>query len=78
MCKLLIERGANVLHQDTTHKTAASYAKKYEKNDVYEYLNNEVQKLKIKGEKPKKKVPQVKSQFKLVKSDKFGNITDLT
>lgn len=28
MCKALIERGANVLHQDTSHKTAASYAKK--------------------------------------------------
>ena len=78
MCKLLIERGANVLHQDTSHKTAASYAKKFEKNDVYEYLNNEAQKLKVKGgdKKPvSKKVPQVKSQYKIVRSDKFGNIT---
>ena len=28
MCKALIEKGSNVLHQDTSHKTAASYAKK--------------------------------------------------
>lgn len=35
MCKALIERGANVLHQDTSNKTAASYAKKMERNDVF-------------------------------------------
>jgi hypothetical protein len=35
MCKILIEKGTNVMHQDTTHKTAATYAKKSDRNDVY-------------------------------------------
>lgn len=32
MCKAMIDKGVNILHQDTTHKTAAAYAKKNEKN----------------------------------------------
>lgn len=46
MCKLLIQSGCDVSHQDNTHKTAAHYAKKNGKNDVYEYLNSELQKIK--------------------------------
>ena len=80
MCKILIEKGTNVLQQDSNHKAAAFFAKKLEKNEVYEYLNSEVQKLKAKvdDKKLKKKAPQAKSQYKLVKSDNFGNVTELT
>lgn len=45
MCKMLIERGCDVSHQDSTHKTAAFYAKKYGKNEVFDYLMNELQKM---------------------------------
>lgn len=69
-----------MLHQDTSHKTAAHYAKKNEKNDVNDYLNAEIQKLKLKNDEKKKvkKVAQVKQPYKLVKSDEFGNTTDMT
>ena len=33
-------------HQDTAHKMASHYAKKYGKNEVFEYLANEYQNLK--------------------------------
>jgi ankyrin repeat protein len=46
MCKLLIEAGCDISHQDSSHKTAAFYAKKFGKNEVYEYLTNELQKIK--------------------------------
>ena len=80
MCKALIERGANVLHQDAAHKTAAIYAKKNDKNEVYEYLNAEIQKLKIKNDDKRKikKPPQVKQQYKMMKSDEFGNAVEMT
>lgn len=46
MCKLLIEAGCDITHQDSAHKTAAFYAKKNGKNEVYDYLTAEMQKLK--------------------------------
>lgn len=46
MCKVLIEAGCDLSHQDTSHKMASHYAKKYTKNEVFEYLSNEYQTLK--------------------------------
>lgn len=46
MCKHLIEAGCDVSHQDSSHKTAAFYAKKNGKNEVVDYLTAELQKLK--------------------------------
>jgi hypothetical protein len=40
MCKILIEIGCDLSHQDTNHKFAGHYAKKYGKNEVFEYLTN--------------------------------------
>lgn len=38
MCKILIEAGCNLAQQDSSHKMANHYAKKYSKSDVYDYL----------------------------------------
>jgi ankyrin repeat protein len=46
MCKILIEAGCDLAQQDTSHKLASHYAKKYSKNDVFEYLSNEYQMVK--------------------------------
>ncbi len=46
MCKMLIEAGCDLSHQDTSHKLASHYAKKYSKNEVFQYLSNEYQSLK--------------------------------
>jgi ankyrin repeat protein len=68
MCKLLIEAGCDISHQDSSHKTAAFYAKKFGKNEVYEYLTNELQKIKsVESSTVKSKV-----FYKLVKTDDKG------
>lgn len=43
-------------------------------------MNNEIQKLKLKNDDKKKvkKAPQIKQQYKIVKSDEFGNVIELT
>ncbi len=46
MCKILIEAGSDLGHQDTSHKTAHHYSKKSGKNEVLEYLAAEYQSLK--------------------------------
>ncbi len=46
MCKIIIEAGGDLSIQDTMHKMASHYAKKYGKNEVYQYLSNEYQHLK--------------------------------
>lgn len=46
MCKILIEAGCDVSHQDTSHKIASHYAKKYGKNETSDYLTAEYQNLK--------------------------------
>lgn len=46
MCKILIEAGCDVLHVDSTNKNAAHYAKKFNNNEVYDYLSNEIQNMK--------------------------------
>ncbi len=46
MCKILIEAGCDIIHQDSNNKTAAHYAKKYNNNEVCEYLSNELQNVK--------------------------------
>lgn len=35
MSKILIEAGCDLAHQDSAHKMANHYAKKYGKNEVY-------------------------------------------
>jgi hypothetical protein len=35
MCKILIEAGCDLALQDTNHKLASHYAKKYGKNEVF-------------------------------------------
>ena len=40
MCKILVEAGCDILHADSTNKTAAHYAKKYNNNEVHEYLSS--------------------------------------
>lgn len=40
MCKILIEAGCDIIHMDSNNKTAAHYAKKYNNNEVCEYLSN--------------------------------------
>jgi hypothetical protein len=39
MCKLLVEKGADVSHTDVTNKSPAEYAKKAKFVEVCEYLN---------------------------------------
>jgi len=46
MCKILIDNGCDMTHQDNSQKTASHFAKKNGKMEVYEYLNSEYQKLK--------------------------------
>ena len=46
MCKILIEAGCDLSHQDSTNKAAHHYAKKFSKNQVFDYLTNEYQSLK--------------------------------
>lgn len=47
MCKILIEAGCDISHQDLNHKNASHYAKRYNSsNDVYDYLSNELQNMK--------------------------------
>jgi hypothetical protein len=46
MCRILIEAGCDLSLQDSSHKMASHYAKKYNKNEVFEYLTNEYQILK--------------------------------
>jgi hypothetical protein len=46
MCKILIEAGCDLSHQDSAHKMANHYSKKYGKNEVFEYITNEYQSLK--------------------------------
>lgn len=40
MAALLVEKGADVTHTDSSNKTAADYAKKAKFNDVADYLGN--------------------------------------
>lgn len=46
MCKILIEAGCDLSHQDSAHRMAAHYAKKYGKNETFQYLSNQYQNLK--------------------------------
>lgn len=46
MCKILIEAGCDLSVNDSAHKMAAHYAKKYSKNEVFDYLSQEYQNLK--------------------------------
>lgn len=46
MCKILIEAGCDLSLQDSAHRMASHYAKKYAKNEVFQYLTNELQNLK--------------------------------
>ena len=39
MCKILVESGCDLTITDTSHKVAAHTAKKFNKMEVYEYLN---------------------------------------
>ena len=46
MCKMLVEKGANISHSDSDNKTAVQYARKFNKTEVLEYLTNQITKLK--------------------------------
>jgi hypothetical protein len=46
MCKILIEAGSDLAHQDSSHKTAHHYSKKSQKPELIEYLTSEYQNLK--------------------------------
>lgn len=46
MCKILVEAGCDIAHIDTANKMASHYAKKYTKNDTFDYLTSEFQNLK--------------------------------
>ncbi|CAM6001199.1 unnamed protein product [Sphagnum balticum] len=46
MCKILIEAGCDLSVNDSAHKMAYHYAKKYGKNEVFDYLSLEYQNLK--------------------------------
>lgn len=46
MCKILIEAGCDISHQDLNHKNASHYAKRYGNNEVHDYLSNELQNVK--------------------------------
>ena len=58
MCKILIDAGCDLTHQDLSHKMASHYAKKYNKNEVYDYISNEYQNLKDQ----KKIIPESKQE----------------
>jgi ankyrin repeat protein len=49
LCKMLIEKGADVNHLDNSGKTAVEYARKAKFMDVAEYLNNELKRTKDEG-----------------------------
>jgi hypothetical protein len=40
MCKILVEKGADVSHIDTTHKNSLEYAKKAKFQEVVDFLTN--------------------------------------
>jgi hypothetical protein len=40
MCKLLIEKGIDIAHIDSTNKTAGDHAKKLKFTEIAELLNN--------------------------------------
>lgn len=42
MCKLLLEKGADITHHDSSRKTAVEYAKRAKYIDVAEYLDKEL------------------------------------
>jgi ankyrin repeat protein len=42
MCKLLVERGAEVAHADKNNKTAADLARKYKYHETADYLAGEL------------------------------------
>ena len=68
MCRILIDAGCDLAHQDLSHKMASHYAKKYNKNEVYDYFSNEYQNLKdqkkIVTDSKQESVPEEKTQQK--------------
>ncbi len=93
MCKVLIDAGADALMQDNLHKTPTHYAKKFQNNEVVEYLTalKEVKRvsdsrqdsnMEDKVARPKKRKDintiQTKATYKLFRSDNLGNTTELS
>jgi ankyrin repeat protein len=93
MCRVLVEKGADVSHLDSSNKTAAEYAKKSKHYDIAEYLVNEIKRTKdIKFslpsqsreesnlEKRKKKEDQknIRQTYKIVFLNEKGQARDLT
>lgn len=105
MCRILVESGCDLSHLDSSHKMASHYAKKYGKNEVFDYLTAEYQNLKdqkkIQTEshqesniedrgliKKKKReinlqgalgsTVNIRSDYRLYRSDVLGNSTEVT
>ena len=86
MCKLLVEKGANVEHVDNTNKTAAEYAKRAKFLDTAEFLNGEIRRLKEgnkgsnfeDGKRKEDILKEPKQTYKIVFLNEKGEPHDLT
>jgi len=94
MCKLLVERGAEVAHADKSNKTAADLARKYKLHETADYLAGEVRhyrdRLKMSAvsqsveesglERKRKKDDSkpIRQTYKIVQCNENGELHDLT
>jgi hypothetical protein len=86
MCKLLIEKGANVEHLDNTAKTAAEYAKRAKFLETADYLAHEIRKAKDgnknssveESRRREDYSKEPKQTYKLVALNEKGEAHDLT
>ena len=89
MCRLIVEKGADILHLDKSGKSPAEYAKRAKFTETYEYLNNEIKKFKEmnKVEEPgvrkyrstkEEEIKGSKQTYKLVYYNDKGNTVELT
>ena len=46
MCKLLLEKGADICHLDSSNKSAIEYAKRAKFNETAEFLSTELKRVK--------------------------------
>lgn len=58
MCKVLVQNGCDLTITDTTNKMASHLAKKYNRMEVYDYLNAEYQALKEQKKAPVEQEPE--------------------
>ena len=66
MCKLIVEKGADITHQDKSGKGPVEYAKKAKFNEVADYLSGELKKVRdsMKSDDPSNKKSRREDEIK--------------